>query len=285
MTPLQRSRLIARMFSRPVLESMARSGSVSSVVESFAKLGVVPRNTGETVGDLFDAGFKEIGRWYRCEYYYKAVIANRLVYGRHSPKTSSLAIEQGVHDSIVDAVVFNGTSTAYEIKTEFDSPARLTTQTPAYLRAFDKVNVVTDPHNGERYKQVLDPRVGVLVLNRDNSLTVLRPAVSDVSRIEPAVVFRMLRRSEYMSAVQSICGPQPELPNGMLDAHYRSLFSGFTSEQAHRMLIAAMRARTTGSEVVSYLRALPTSLRALGYAAPLTLPQRVRLLDCLQTAF
>ncbi|WP_415750701.1 sce7726 family protein [Delftia acidovorans] len=262
---------------------MARSGVISSVIDGFAKLGFGPLTGNRTVSDLFEAGFEEVGRYYRCEYYYKAAIANRIVYGRHSPRTSSLAIELNVHDSIVDAVVFNGTSTAYEIKTEFDSPVRLTTQTPAYLRAFDKVNVVTDPRSGERYMRTLDPRVGVIVLNRNNSFSILRPPLADVARIEPSVVFRMLRRHEYMKVIGAHFGPQPDLPNGMVDAHYRKLFSALTSHQAHEALISAMRARTTCDGFVSYLCELPSSLRALGYATPLSAPQRARVLACLSS--
>lgn len=281
MTPLDRSRLLARIFTRPVLESVARRGCANEVVEKLAKLEVGAPDKQGCVADLLDAGLKELGRGYRCEYVYKAAIASRIVFGKHSPRTASLAIELNVAGSIVDAAVFNGTSTAYEIKTEFDSPTRLTTQTPAYLRAFDRVNLVTHPAAADRYAALLDPRVGIYVLSKDDSLSERRRAVSDVSRVEPAVVFRMLRRAEYMQVVAQHFGPQPALPNGLVDAHYAALFGELTSEQAHRALVAAMRARTTDTESVEYLKALPQSLRALGYATPLSAPQRRQLLNAL----
>jgi hypothetical protein len=281
MTPLDRSRLIARVFSRPVLDGMARHGLATDIAKKLSTLGVEPGKSLQTVGDVFDAGLDEISRSYRCEYVYKSAIASRIVFGRHSPRTSSLAIELGADGSIVDAAVFNGTATAYEIKTEFDSPTRLTTQTPSYLRAFDRVYVVTHPDCAERYRAALDPRVGVLALNLDNSLSTVRMAEGDISRVEPEVVFRMLRRLEYMKVVHQHFGPQPALPNGLIDAHYRSLFRQLTSSHAHTALVAAMRARTTDADSVAFLSALPKSLRALGYATPLSGPQRQRVLASL----
>lgn len=284
MTPLDRSRLIARVFSRPVLEGMGRRGTAIDVARKLSALGVGQGKPIDTIGDLFDAGLEEIGQSYRCEYVYKAAIASRIVFGRHSPRTSSLAVELGVDGSIVDAAVFNGTATAYEIKTELDSPTRLTTQTPSYMRAFDRVFVVTHPDCADRYRNILDPRVGVLALNLDNSLSVIRAAEGDVSRVEPEVVFRMLRRPEYMSVVEQHFGPQPALPNGLVDTHYRRLFRQLTSLQAHTALVAAMRARTTDARSVEFLSALPKSLRALGYATPLSAPQRARVLTSLAAA-
>jgi hypothetical protein len=281
MTPLDRSRLLARVFTRPVLAGLARSGCARELSENVRRLQATPASAQGTVASLMDAGLEELGRNYRCEYVYKAAIASRIVFGKHSPRTASLAIELGVDGSIVDAAVFNGTSTAYEIKTEFDSPIRLTTQTPAYLRAFECVNLVTHPDLIKKYEAVLDARVGIYALTDGNSLSRYRAAVPDVSRIEPAVVFRMLRRAEYVQAVSSIFGEQPNLPNGLVDEHYRGLFCKLTCEQAHRVLVDAMRARTTDDHTAAYMRALPQSMRALGYATPLSAPQRQRVLNAL----
>lgn len=281
MNSLEHSRQISRVFSRPVLERIARSGEASDVARELMSLGVTCKRDGAAVGDLFEASLAVMESSYRCEYVYKAAIANRIVFGRHSPRTSSLAIELAVGNSIVDAAVFNGTSTAYEIKTEFDSHRRLTTQTQDYLRAFDRVYVVTHPVLAERYESLVDPRIGILCLTGKGSLTELRPAIGDPLRVEPAAVFRMLRRQEFMDIVHAHFGPQPTLPNGLLHEHYRELFEMLSGDEAHEGLVGAMRARTTDGESVSFIQALPKSLRALAYATPLSRPQRRRVLDAL----
>ena len=284
MNESERSRLISRYFSRPVMEDIARRGTARHVAKALAGLGVQPGKRKPVVADLFGTSLEELGQTYRCEYVYKAAIASRIVFGRHSPRTSSLAIELGVAGSIVDVAVFNGTATAYEIKTEYDSHRRLSTQTPAYLRAFDRVYVVTHPDLAERYASLVDERVGILCLTTRDSLREVRKAVGDTSRIEPTAVYRMLRRQEFMDAVHERFGPQPELPNGLVNKHYERLFNRLSSAEAHEVLVAAMRARTTDEETVAFVSELPTSLRALAYATPLSRPKRQRLLDALAVA-
>lgn len=281
MTETERSRLIARIFSRPVLDDIARRGTAKHVAKRLAGLGVRTARHDASVADLFDASLIELGQGFRCEYVYKSAIANRIVFGRHSPRTSSMSIELGVAGSIIDVAVFNGTSTAYEVKTEYDSHRRLNTQTPAYLRAFDSVYVVTHPDLAKRYASLVDERVGILCLTDKGSLREVRKSVRDVSRIETAVVFRMLRRQEYMDAVHKYFGTQPAMPNGRLHQHYEQLFCRLTSPQAHKVLVSTMRARTTDEDSVTFVSSLPQSLRVLGYETPLSRPKRQRLLDAL----
>ena len=217
-------RRIARVFSRPVLDDIVRRGSAELVGCELAALGVTTGKSQPSMADLFEAAFTLLSRHYRCEYVYKAAIANRIIFGRHSPSTASLAIELGVAGSIADAVIFNGTSTAYEIKTEYDSHRRLSTQTADYLRAFDKVYVVTHPDLAARYAGLVDERVGILSLNSKNSFSIMRPAIADISRIESSVVCNILRQKELMNTVHKYFGPQADMPNTQTIHHYSELF-------------------------------------------------------------
>ncbi|MBK0415887.1 sce7726 family protein [Chromobacterium haemolyticum] len=281
MKDLELPRRIARFFSRPVLEDIVRRGSAEQVGYELAMLGVSTGKSQSSMADLFEAAFALLSRHYRCEYVYKAAIANRIVFGRHSPSSASLAIELGVAGSIADAVVFNGTSTAYEIKTEYDSHRRLSTQTADYLRAFDKVYVVTHPDLATRYAGLVDERVGILCLNSKNSFSEIRPAIADISRVEPAVVCNMLRQNELMHTVQRYFGPQPELPNTLIAQHYGELFCQLSQFQVHQAIVSSLRQRTTAPEFVDFISRVPASLRSLAFAMPLSRPQRQRLLNVL----
>lgn len=276
-------RRIARVFSRPVLDDIVRRGSAELVGCELAALGVTTGKSQPSMADLFEAAFTLLSRHYRCEYVYKAAIANRIIFGRHSPSTASLAIELGVAGSIADAVIFNGTSTAYEIKTEYDSHRRLSTQTADYLRAFDKVYVVTHPDLVARYAGLVDERVGILSLNSKNSFSVMRPAIADISRIESSVVCNILRQKELMNTVQKYFGPQPELPNTQTTQHYSELFCQLEQSQVHQALVTSLRQRTTSPDSANFISSMPTSLRSLAFAMPLSRPQRQRLLDALTT--
>lgn len=281
MNNVEHAHKLARFFSRTVLQDIARRGCADSVGRELLSLGLAPGEDQISVADLFEASFSVLSRQYRCEYVYKSAIANRIIFGRHSARTASLAIELAAANSIADAVVFNGTSTAYEIKTEFDTHRRLSTQTADYLRAFERVYVVTHPALAARYASLVDERVGVLSLNGRNQLSQFRPAIPDLNRIEPAVVCRMLRLNELMTVVERYFGPQPELPNTRIRQHYEALFCTLDSAAVHSALVSSFRARTTSNDVARYVSDMPACLRALAYATPLSRPQRKRLLEAL----
>lgn len=273
------ARLCARALSRPTFAALARGEDPRRVLGFIDGTGLVSRT--DTVAALFEKAFEVLRRSYRSEYIYKTAIANRLVFGRHSPRTSSLSVELHVGRSIVDVAMFNGTSTAYEVKTELDSPRRLATQTPDYLRAFDKVYVVTHPELAERYAAICDERVGVLALGRRDSLQTVREAAPNAASIDPRTLFRILRKGEYKSALERFWGEEIDVPNGVMARHCEDLFSELPRETAHRLFLDAMRARTTDKESSEFISALPASLRVLGYATPLSRAQRDRALRIL----
>lgn len=57
---------------------------------------------------------------HRNEYVYKNTLLNRIVMGRHSPRTSTAFTEVPIGDSIADFLIINGKATVYEIKTDLD---------------------------------------------------------------------------------------------------------------------------------------------------------------------
>jgi hypothetical protein len=68
MNSLERSRQISRVFSRPVLERIARSGKASEVARELKSLGVASERDSAVVGDLFEASLAVMESSYRCEY-------------------------------------------------------------------------------------------------------------------------------------------------------------------------------------------------------------------------
>ena len=273
-------RLLAQLFARPLMATAAQEGSPRVFHQALRAAGVRATKD-EPLGSVLDECMGRLQRHYRCEYVYKAAVADRVVFGRHSPRTASLHVELPVGRSIVDLAVFNGTSTAYEIKTEFDSEKRLASQASTYLKAFEHVYVVCHPDRVERCLRVSDPAVGVLALTRRGQLATVRPAIASRDRMDRSLLFRLLRASEYQAAVERLCGTQPDMPNGKRFSHYSRVWETLTLDQAHQAVVAAMRRRTTQSSVSEFVSALPKSLRVLGYATPLSAPQQQRLLNIL----
>lgn len=273
-------RQVAQAFTRPVLAHLAKSGSDQALRRMLSRIDGLDA-AATPLGVVLNAALDGLRKHYCCEYVYKTAIANRIIFGRHSPRTASMHIELPVGRSIVDVAVFNGTSSAYEIKTELDSNRRLSTQTHDYLRAFERVYVVTHPALVTRYSRILDERVGVLALNPRGSLTEVRAADGSGESIDRHALFRLLRSHEYCQVLEQVFGEQPRLPNGRRYAHYSKLWMDLSVKQAHELTVSAMRARTTSPEMVEFMRRMPASYRALGYATPLSSVQKARVLNIL----
>ncbi len=73
-----------------------------------------------------------------------------------------VAFEMSVGGSRVDISRINGNSYAYEIKTEFDSFDRLSTQMSDYSKAFEKVYVVVPAFKVEAVKQHIPDNCGII---------------------------------------------------------------------------------------------------------------------------
>ncbi len=280
---IDHARFLARILNRTTFTSLARGEDPRTLFEPY--LNLKQTQTLTKVKDLYAYAFNSIRKNYRSEYVYKSAIADRIVFGRHSPHTSALSIELPVGRSIVDAAVFNGTSTAYEIKTEFDSPRRLTSQTPDYSKAFENIYIIAHPQQAERYADRTEAHVGVLSLTKNDSLSVIKQATSNMNNINPQIIFRMLRRDEYLPALEKLAGEKIVLPNGIIRSHCEKLFSALDQKTAHNIYVNAMRKRTTESEIVNFMKSLPSHLRVLGYSSPLSRPQRARLLTALDSDF
>lgn len=275
-------RLLSRAYTRPMLAQLARTGDARAVTDLLLEHGQVGNDVaGLRLDDLFDRGWSLLASRYRNEYVYKNELVTRLVFKRHSPRTASFQVELRVGASIADVVIANGTTTAYEIKTEFDTSRRLSSQTSDYLKAFDKVYVVTHPAHIGRYERELDPRVGLIILSEKHALTPYRKASANAENVDPSTIFRCMRRGEYIDAIEANIGAVPAMPNGLIGAYCETLFKQLTTEQAHTALVKALKARTTDKSHVDFVSRLPSSLRALGYATPLSGRQRTSLLESL----
>lgn len=275
-------RLLASAFTRPIFARLARTGDTLGTLKTLVKGGALKRQAQQQpLAALFDDAWGLLAEAYRNEYVYKNDLASRLIFGRHSPRTASFHLEMPVGQSIADVVVANGTTTAYEIKTEFDTAKRLKTQSSDYLRVFDKVFVVTHPAHVERFESQLDLRVGLIVLSKKGALSTFRDATPNAANVEASAIFRCLRRSEYLSGIKELFGEEPQLANGHIHGYCEKLFSTATALDAHGVFVKALRARTTDRSTVEFVTQLPSSLRALGYATPLSGRQRENMLALL----
>lgn len=196
-----------------------------------------------SVGDVFNFGYALLQRVYRCEYLYKNAIANKILLGRHTLNTATLLTEVAVSECKADLVLANGTTVAYEIKTELDSLDRLPAQLRAYTRAFDKVYVVTHENTIGRLSKILPEGIGLIALTARYTLNEVQAAASNCDQIDGSIVFDVLRRAEYVQVVRRHFGLVPDVPNTMIYRACRDLFLRLPRPVIHAEFVQALKAR------------------------------------------
>jgi hypothetical protein len=102
--------------------------------------------------------------------------------------------EMNINNSRIDLGRVNGHSIAYEIKTEFDSTARLEKQVNDYTKAFEKIYIVTHPIHFDKIDKIVPEYCGIIVykLNNGNcTFSTKRKAQNNVN-IDPLVQIKNL---------------------------------------------------------------------------------------------
>ncbi|WP_347875367.1 sce7726 family protein [Rhodococcus sp. (in: high G+C Gram-positive bacteria)] len=151
---------------------------------------------------------------YRLEHVYKSAIASKLYLSRHSAsgKSRHCLKEFTIGSSCLDAMIVNGKATGYEIKTEFDSFAKLPKQLADYYKALRFVNVVVDEAVSERYSdQLRNSPAGVIAMTRRGALSVRKPAIETTSDLDVETMMKSLRKPEYTEIIRSHFGEVPSV--------------------------------------------------------------------------
>jgi hypothetical protein len=146
----------------------------------------------------------------------------------------------------------NGTITAYEIKTELDSLARLETQLHDYVKVFDRVYVITYKEMVPKLKSFLDQLsigVGIYILNEDGQLNLIRKSRSHIKEIDKESVFNILNSNEYAEF-------------GEDHALAKQNFLKISKTRAHEFLRESLRNRSFDIDIVTKM---PNSLKMAYY--------------------
>lgn len=254
---------LSRIFSPIVLDNLAQKGYSGYLSEVCRNSGLIKRlDFSITLGDFLDQIYKFLFKNYRNEYIYKNVIADKILLGKHSLNTSQMLTEFRVGRCKADAVILNGTSTVYEIKSEFDSFVRLEKQIQAYFQVFDKINVITTANNAIKLESILPSAAGILVLTDRSTISTFRESESNKKNIKPEILFDSLRKTEYTQIIKEYFGSVPEVPNTRIYKDCKKLFCEIPSEEAHDLTIKILMNRSNSKLLQEFIDKAPLSLLA-----------------------
>lgn len=276
---------ISRLFSSSVVNELSRKGKspMFARIASEAALFSGSRQS-DTVGDLFEKAFSILRKkGNRHEYVYKSALTQNILLGRHSLNTASMITEFRVGKCKADLVIFNGTATAYEIKSERDSLSRLERQIEAYRDVFAKVYVIAGENHIDAIFESVPSDVGILKLSERYSITTLREAINKPERTSSAVIFDSIQLDEAKEILILNDIEVPDVPNTELYSVLQDLFVKLPSDAAHSCMVHVLKKTRNLLPLSSMVEQLPQSLKSAALSVPLRKMDQTRLLGAVNT--
>ena len=273
------------MFSPKVIKELAQTGKSATfgrLIKTANLWQNLPNPRELRIRDAYDIVYNVLKDGNnRSAYIYKNVLTRKRFLGIHSLKTASLLTEFRVGKSKADVVILNGTSTAYEIKSERDTFFRLSGQIDSYLDVFDKVYVISSEDNSEQLMSILSNQVGVMALNKRQCITTIRKALSNKDSISPSVFFDSLTREEAEAVLKLYNIDIPKVPNTRIRSELKSLFFELGASRVHDGAVTVLKQSRSLSPLSDFLFLLPDSLKAVGVSTLIPHPARETLINTL----
>jgi len=206
----------AKVFSPSNFKKILLDGDCSVICRKIEKYyKTIPKmNNVRNYGDIIDSLYNAMLLTYKNEYVYKNTIINKLLLGKHSTNTTTALNEFRVGKSKADLIFINGEIILYEIKSEYDNPDRLESQIKEYQKAVDQIFIVISQKYTNYYLTNNIPHaIGIIELTNRNTLRVKRAATKNYKYLSHDVLFKLLRKEEYLSLITKCYGFVPVVPN------------------------------------------------------------------------
>lgn len=276
---------IARLFSAAVLRELAGKGRSPLFSRLLLESSLLENlKLTDPVSSAFDVAFNTLKKKAnRTEYAYKTAITNKLLLGRHSLRTASLLTEFRVETCKVDVAIFNGTSTAYEIKSERDRLDRLENQLTSYRKVFSKIYVVTGENHAPDVLRQSSPDVGVLMLSDRFTISTVREATERPDLVCPGVIFDSLQLKEAVNLLAEFDIKAPNVPNTEIRRATRRIFESLDPIEVHSKMVDVIRHSRSSNSMSNFVSALPQSLVAAVFSATIKAKDQPRLLGAIKT--
>lgn len=204
-----------------------------------------------TYSDYLKYTYKHLKKEYCCEYVYKNELINELLLKKYGTKNTVVINEFKVGNSVADMVLFNGTSKAFEIKTELDSEKRLTGQLNDYTRIFKECYIVTHESLIDKYAGK-DENTGIIAFARHgNSIKMLeiKRAIAN-EKIDAAILIRSLRTQEYKNIIIKYFGELPHVSNFKMFDACLSLMKQIPDNELNNLFINELKKRTSNTQLL-----------------------------------
>jgi len=189
--------------------------------------------------------YKTIETKYPNEYVIKNSFINHSLINEIKESNSVVYSEFRVGKSLVDLAMFNGTSKAFEIKSEFDTPNRLAGQLEDYRKIFNEVYIIAPKLKIDLYLN-FDESSGVIAFQsnstqRDKFELIRKP--KKVNQLDFNEIMNILRSNEYKEIVNTFYGSLPPMTSFTQFEICKELISEIPIRNLSRIFLALMKKR------------------------------------------
>jgi hypothetical protein len=196
--------------------------------------------------------YKLLRKKYRNEYVFKNTLINELLIKNYGVKDTVFINEFRVGNSIADMVMFNGSSKAFEIKTELDSNKRLFNQLEDYKKIFNECYVVVHESQIEKYI-ANDVSIGIIALfENPRSLKIQEIKKATVNKnIDSDTLIHSIRTSEYKNIIKRYFGELPEMNSFNMFDICKRLFREIPNDKLNKLFIEELKNRKSNTQNIS----------------------------------
>jgi hypothetical protein len=266
---LNRMRSYSSIFSSTYFFKLLKNGDYKFIDDKiryydFEKVG----GKINTYNDYIKFVYSELKKEYRNEYVYKNTFINELILKEYGLKDTNVINEFRVGNSVADLVMFNGTSKAFEIKTELDSNKRLSGQLLDYRKLFKESYIVTHENLLDKYLKE-DDNVGLIILKQTSrSLKMVKVREAKINNsICFKTLMRVVRTNEYKNIVKEYYGFLPEMNSFNMFSICEDLISEIPTDVLNNLFITELKKRKTNT---SKIKLYQKELKQLGLAMNLS---------------
>ncbi len=249
---LNKYRSYSAIFSRMAFTRILKNNDYS-LINSNIQIYDLPK-IGKSIHTYFDYiqyTYRELKKHYQNEYIYKNTFINDLLIEKYGKKESIIINEFRVNNSIADLVLFNGTSKAFEIKTELDSKKRLYNQLSDYTKIFKECYVITHRSLINIYLRE-NEKVGIIELTDNHkslAMREIRPAFEN-HIIDPDTLICSVRTSEYKNIILRYYGELPNVNSFKMFEECKKLIREIPNDILNQLFIAEIKKRKSNTKII-----------------------------------
>jgi hypothetical protein len=266
---INQAKLLSNAFSGSVVKDIAMDKKSKKLYEILLRANLLDFIRNKTYAELFEYIYDLLLCNYRNEYIYKNAIASKIAIGRHKLADIAYFSEFNAWNSIADVVIANGTTTAYEIKTEYDSFNRLDSQLNSYQEIFDRVYVIIPEPKLSSLINLIELNIGVIILTEEYTLSTYREAQSNVELLSHKKIYSCLRKNEYENIIVKHYGALPNTKPAFIRKESFKLFAQLDNHVLHSEFTKCLKNRQLDDKSKKLVRALPKPLVSLAMTSNL----------------